>query len=329
MFASMGYYSVRRPGERKRLVARIAGHTQQESLVELPTQGFTEAADSPSGEADGGQQEEAADRERSRRCGVISQSISQALDRICSTRRLAVVCDYDGTLAGLVNDPAQAAPDEGALRALERLDRSRYTMTCVLSGRAYVDLNKFLRGAAPRMRIGSHGIEWGYPGVTLTHQQQAVHGQLARAISSLVGETTGLRCEVKPAGIAIHTRSVSPRVASLTLRAASETFGSLPGVSVRYGSEVAEFMVVPANKGDAIRRLRREWPATAMLFIGDDLTDEDAFRALETQDVGIKVGRGITHAQYRVEGTTCVANILERAAELRAAWESSEDPCAD
>src|SRR5690606_15929826 len=89
---------------------------------------------------------------------------------------------------------------------------------------------------------------------------------------------------------------------------------------VRHGKKVVELSVVSTNKGMALSKLRQRVGATAVLFLGDDVTDEDAFATLTGPDVGIKVGPGLTRAPYRIQGVMEVARVLAQVAELRAEW---------
>src|SRR5690606_30194392 len=109
----------------------------------------------------------------------------------------------------------------------------------------------------------------------------------------------------------------SPRDAEAAQSDARAGAADIPGVTVRAGSNVLEFAVRSETKGDAVRMLRREARATAVLFAGDDVTDEDGFAALLPGDVGIKCGGGATLAEFRVADTRAVAFVLERIAKLR------------
>ena len=86
----------------------------------------------------------------------------------------------------------------------------------------------------------------------------------------------------------------------------------------RRGRDVFEFSVRSTTKGDAVRMLREFSGATAVLFAGDDVTDEDGFRALGTEDLSLKCGDGETAARFRVADTIEVAAVLERLAEIRS-----------
>ena len=74
-----------------------------------------------------------------------------------------------------------------------------------------------------------------------------------------------------------------------------------------------------ADKGSAIAALGREVGSDAIFYSGDDVTDEDAFKALDSGegDVPVKVGVGATHAAYRVESVADVVEALEQLRELR------------
>ncbi len=247
-------------------------------------------------------------------------SLPRGLDAVARTSHLLVGCDYDGTLAELVVNPARALPAARVLDSLRCLGGMAHTTIAVVSGRSLLSLNEFLGKGGPEIKIGSHGAEWSSPGVVLNAEQRSLLGQLAAAATSLVSERRGLRCEVKPAGIALHFRGADRRLAEIAVAAAVATFGSLPGVLVRRGSEVIEFMVVPANKGEAVLRLKGKTCASGVLFLGDDLTDEDVFKVLGDRDAGVHVGNGPTHAPYRVANVEQVGALLTAIATVRRAW---------
>ena len=100
--------------------------------------------------------------------------------------------------------------------------------------------------------------------------------------------------------------------------------GSWPDVHCLRGKEVVEIAVVPLGKGAGLLRLRDRLAAAgpaveAILYAGDDVTDEDAFRVLGPQDVTVKVGAGETVARHRVADPHEMAGVLTRLADLRDA----------
>lgn len=247
------------------------------------------------------------------------------LEALARTPLLLVACDYDGTLANLVPDPSAALPARGALDTMTVLDKLSWTSTAIVSGRAVKDLRQFLGGFSPSHLVGSHGAEWQREGLTLADDEQDRLRQLIRIISEIADAHAGVRCEIKPAGVALHVRSASPDVSQLAIALALTRCESTPGVHIRHGSQVVEFLVVNANKGDALKRIRHALGASGVLFIGDDLTDEDAFRTLRESDVAIKVGEAETIARHRVDSVADVIEVLGFIAAARAEWAGSRN----
>lgn len=255
------------------------------------------------------------------------------LEVLARTPLLLVASDYDGTLADIVTDPALALPDVGALNAFRSLRHVPWTSTAVVSGRPISDLGTFLGDCVPSYLIGSHGAEWQRSGVTLSIEERDRLVQVAGIIAHVVDGRPELRYELKPAGVALHTREASEAIAQAAVASAIDRCGRLPGVHTRHGSQVVEFMVVGANKGDAVKRARQASAATGVLFVGDDITDEDVFKTLTGDDVSVKVGEGEAAARHRVNSIAEVAEVLQFIAVQRAAWANARclvplDQCA-
>ena len=83
------------------------------------------------------------------------------------------------------------------------------------------------------------------------------------------------------------------------------------GVYLKNGKRVLESSVVHASKGEGVEFLRQSSGATAVVFAGDDVTDEDALGRLVPGDLGVKVGFDFTQAEFRVEAPTHVGEFLE------------------
>ena len=83
------------------------------------------------------------------------------------------------------------------------------------------------------------------------------------------------------------------------------------------GKAVLEFAVISTDKGEAVDILRDQHDASAVVFFGDDVTDEKAFRRLRDGDVGVKVGPGDTLAGYRIATPDDVAAALAYLLEAR------------
>ena len=125
--------------------------------------------------------------------------------------------------------------------------------------------------------------------------------------------------------IALHYRARDDG-ARRAVEAVERLAASEPSLHFRRGSMVAELVVTHSDKGVAIRRLSHRAGATATVFFGDDLTDEDAFAALDQGDVGVKVGAGESVAPVRVDSPAEVVSQLSALAEARARYLESRRP---
>ena len=240
---------------------------------------------------------------------------------LSSTPHLLVACDYDGTLAPIVDDPTSAPPLPGAIAALRSLAALHNTSVAVISGRALRDLALMSRLPNEVHLVGSHGSEMdGDFAFQIPAERSAVLAEIARELDRIAAATPGAKAEHKPMSVALHVRLAERGPAADALVEAAEVAERLHDVSVRHGKEVIELAVLHTNKGDALNRLRHTVGASAVLFVGDDLTDEDAFVTLSGPDVGVKVGEGESSAKYRIADPDAVVRLLAELGELRHSW---------
>jgi trehalose 6-phosphate phosphatase len=249
-------------------------------------------------------------------------ALERRLERIAGESVLLVASDYDGTLAPIVADPAAAWPFPEAVAALARLAALPRTHVAVVSGRAREDLRARLGLPEGVHLVGSHGSEFG-PEVAgapagIPPAAQALRDRLLSALERVAARAPGTRVEAKPGSVAFHWREAGAAAAACARREVEDGPGTWPGVHVKHGKKVIELGVVAASKGDALAALRRQTGASAVCFVGDDVTDEDAFAVLGDGDLGVKVGRGASRARFRVASPAAAARLLTRLAELRA-----------
>ena len=257
--------------------------------------------------------------------GSLPENLRQAVAGLARTPRLLVVCDYDGTLAPIVEDPARAVPRPESVHALRALAELPETTVGVISGRALRDL-VVLSQLPPAVRlIGSHGAEHDADfDQALDEEARALRRRLLTGLGDLVADAPGAALEVKPASVAVHVRRAEPAVGASVLDAVRAGPARWPGVHVTEGKAVIELAVVETDKGAALDMLRRQADATAVLFIGDDITDEKAFARLAGPDMGVKVGPGVSLAPYSVPDTADVAVMLGHLLTERRARLSGE-----
>jgi len=242
---------------------------------------------------------------------------STALTDLATRRPLLVVTDFDGTLSPIVPDPRSAALIAGGQEILLRLADVPGVQVTVMSGRGLEDLAERVGRHPGIFLVGSHGAEYGAAAATtLVGQRDALVDELRELVNSY--EEAFL--EIKPVSASVHTRRMTDRIAAARLREATVVGpGAVTGRTVKVGKEVVEIAVVEANKGVALRRRADDVGAASILYIGDDVTDEDAFVVLGPADVGIKVGEGPSQAGYRVADGAAVLAVLNHLANALAA----------
>jgi len=275
--------------------------------------------------------------------GPVDAALMTALTVFAAHDRVLIALDFDGTLAAEVDEPgaARALPDAHA--AVLRLAALPGTTVALISGRSLASLREVGRMPDDVPLVGSHGLELHFgPGddrPTVNDDDRARVVALRSRLSPLVDATEEAWIEDKPAGFAVHTRRVDASAASdlndavratalnadpaltdpaLNDESLTDQAITHPAITVREGKNVVEFAVRDATKGDGIRALRERFTPDAVLFAGDDVTDEDALAALRSGDVGIKVGSATTIADHRLADPRAVASMLATLVELRA-----------
>jgi trehalose 6-phosphate phosphatase len=261
---------------------------------------------------------------------TLSPELRDALRRIARTEHLLVAMDFDGTISPIVDHADDARPLPRSATAFAGLAALPRTTTALISGRALASLRAVASPPVSTLLIGSHGAEaWLGPGsaeLTLDEAQRALLAEVRGILAEIVEQAPGTLLEDKPAGVVLHTRLATPDVADDAVAAARAVLQDRHGVFLKNGKRVLETSVVNASKGEGVTFLRQITGATAVLFAGDDTTDEDALARLESGDVGVKVGLDFTQAQYRVEAPVHVAELLETLLQERSLAVAEEEP---
>lgn len=231
--------------------------------------------------------------------------------------RKLLALDYDGTLAPFRVGLMEALPLEGIVPLLEKISRRRDTALAVISGRPLADLARLLLPWTGLM-VGSHGFEERTADGKEVFRQpgEVFRAGLERAAREARGRGKG-RLEVKPSSVALHTRGLSEREA----RRAEEEVGALwreisrgSGLKLTRFNRGLELCAPGWDKGKALEGiLAREPAGTFCVYIGDDLTDEDAFRVVRGPGLGIKVGgaRVPTNAAGSLPDVPAVRSFLQ------------------
>jgi trehalose 6-phosphate phosphatase len=231
----------------------------------------------------------------------------------------ALFLDFDGTLIELADTPDSirvppALPD--LLRDLERRLSGRLAL---VSGRALADLDRHV-GLSGIAAAGSHGLELRLPGKAALAPDPPPKLAAARAaVAAYADSRPGLLAEEKPAGIALHYR-LAPDEGEAARAFAADVAGRT-GLDLLHGKMVAELRPPGTDKGGVLRALMAEPPFAGArpVFVGDDLTDEDAFRAAAALGgAGVLVGPPRDSAAlWRLDGVEAAMRWLRAAADSK------------
>lgn len=250
-----------------------------------------------------------------------------ALDQIAATDTLLVALDFDGTISPLINEPMKSRMLPEARVALDALTALPRTFVAIVSGRSLIDLEVIAEHTAdsPIYLAGSHGAEFWVPGEGAlepdeTTEEHELRDRLRAAAEFELGGVPGVLVEPKTFGFGIHTRSASAEDAERAHRFANDLVETgAPHWRRRTGHNIVEFSFRQEGKDAAIAMLRERTGATAVLFAGDDVTDEDAMVTLGARDVGVRVGDGATAASVRVADIPELVAMLSALATMRVA----------
>jgi trehalose 6-phosphate phosphatase len=237
------------------------------------------------------------------------------VQRLADTTVLLVASDFDGVIAPIVDDPERSAPIPGSIDALAHLATRPDTIVAIVSGRERRQLETLVPGPDRFILVGSHGAEIG--GVEPDETSRGLLVELTARLDELAADVDGFFVEPKALSVAAHFRRIADQADRERVADAVDRLRHDWPVKVVAGKEVVEFTVATATKGDAIRALGRRHGATATVYLGDDVTDEDAFAVLGGGDVGIKVGPGPTAATHRLDAPPSVTEFLRHLARVR------------
>jgi trehalose-phosphatase len=245
---------------------------------------------------------------------------------------LVIMLDVDGTLAPIVSRPEDAAVAPATRTILEKLVAMPNVYLVLVSGRAASDANAIVRVKGV-WTVGNHGFEIVSPNGELETDpdladQSAAIAQAARELEPIVARVSGAKLENKRWTLSVHYR-LAARDAVPPLRAEVERVAMGLRLRMTDGKEIVEVRPVSnIHKGTAVvllgERLHAFDKHASVVFVGDDRTDEDAFRSLRARfprAVTIRVdesGEDKTAAEIRVRDPAAVHDFLEWLAARRA-----------
>lgn len=219
-------------------------------------------------------------------------AVAEFMEQLKNAPSATLLLDYDGTLAPFHVDRFQAHPYSGVVSLLKQIANSGKTRVAVISGRPLFELKTLLEPLRSVEMWGVHGLERLLPNgsyAELPIDRKCVE-LLSQAKGQIVQAGLSALAEVKPGGIAMHWRGMPAHKADYTaamIREAWKPFADAPQLRLLEFEQGVELRVAHPDKGDAVATIIEETgPEAQIAYLGDDFTDEDAFRALN--------GRGLT-----------------------------------
>jgi trehalose-phosphatase len=223
------------------------------------------------------------------------EMLSRFFERLQNASHRALLCDYDGTLAPFTVKRDEARPYRGIPEVLTAILDRGHTRLVLISGRALKDLIPLLGMERLPEIWGSHGGERLRPDGK--SDAPTISGELARELKR-VAQWIASRgwepaLEKKPMGLALHWRGL-PDSRIRQMQTAIAHYGkerlNQKLLALHAFDGGMEFRPCGISKADAVRTLLQEMPpGTVTAYLGDDRTDEDAFRALKEKGLGILV----------------------------------------
>lgn len=221
--------------------------------------------------------------------------VDEFLARVEASSRSALLLDYDGTLAPFSVNRQRAVPYPGVSDMLQSIINTGRTRLVMVTGRDAREIEPFLKLTPAPEVWGAHGLQRLRPDGTCEMPE------IPEDVAEVLGDVTrwldeqGFHdlAEIKPGSVAVHWRALQPSEAE-DLR--SKILRGLFPIADRACLKVLEFdggvevRMPDLDKGDAIRTILVEMgPNAPVAYLGDDFTDERAFRALKSRGLGVLV----------------------------------------
>ena len=227
----------------------------------------------------------------------------------------ALFLDFDGTLVDIASQPDAVRVEDGLVPALQRLHHFLQGALAIITGRTLADIDHYLtplrlnvaseHGAQHRRHLSATDVDHSVSSPDLHAAEQRLKAALLQYPDLLL--------ERKTAGLALHYRNALA-LEPICTKLMDDIARDMPGMEILRGKCVLELKPAGPNKGRAVQEfmLLPPFNGRTPIFVGDDVTDEAAFIAVQQLGgVGIKVGHGTSVAAMRCESAAQVRAWLQ------------------
>ncbi len=252
--------------------------------------------------------------------------------KIKKSASIFLLLDFDGTLCPIVSHPDLVEVDKDIKSILKKLNKTRGIILGFVSGRSIADIKKYLKLKGVYY-VGNHGLELKKPKsrkVEILSKDQIKESlkllkDIAGVLRKKIKPYKGVWLEDKKYSLSLHYRMADKKNAEITKRIFDEvTYEAERKKLVRITKGKKVFEVRPPhnqNKGTAVLKLKKIYlkKLPLLIYLGDDITDEDVFEVMSKKDLSIRIGRGEkSKAVYSLKNVKEVANFLKRLYLIKA-----------
>ena len=253
------------------------------------------------------------------------------LKSVLKDKFIFLFLDYDGTLTPIVESPDKAIIPRKTMEILRGLSKNPHCRVAIISGRALKDIKNKI-GLEGIIYAGNHGLEIDGPKIKfktpVSMRYMAILKKIKTILKKKLSKIKGVIVEDKGLTLSVHYRLVDIKDAWLVKTIFHETLAYYivsNKIKIRPGKKVLEIRPpLEWDKGKIVLWLLARLKfilgkeLCVPIYIGDDATDEDAFRALKGKGLTVFVGdSGKTHAKYYLKNTQEVTEFLEQILKIK------------
>lgn len=252
--------------------------------------------------------------------------------KIQKSPHILLLSDFDGTLCPIVKHPDLVKVDKDILAILKKINKLQSVMLGFVSGRPINDIKKHI-GLRKAFYIGNHGLEFKKPNDSkiqiLSKAQIKKSLKVIRSIVEQLKDETetlkGVWLEDKKYSVSLHYRQATSKDARVAAKIFNQVISEAEknkNIRVTRGKKV--FEIRPSfnqNKGTAVEKLKRmhSKKSPLLIYLGDDVTDEDVFKIMSKKDLSIHIGKGDkSAAQYSLKNVKAVGDFFQKVYRIRS-----------